>query len=107
MILTENPGGIHDYATTVWVLNFNGEHFRDYIVQPTHMRYSGRKCYRFVFGGFVIFIFVANQPPPDPFPRLVLDPEQPVRTYDAELGEFPFLRESWEKAAQTTKDAII
>lgn len=107
ILLTENPGGIHDYATMVWVLNFKGVHLRDYIVEPTHVRYSGRKCYRFVFGGFVVFIFVANQPSPEPFSGLVLDPEHPVRTYDAEMRDFLFLRETWNQTAQTTKDVKI
>jgi len=38
------------------------------------MRVEGRKCYRFVMGGFVILVFVASVPVPHPYPLGILDP---------------------------------
>lgn len=107
MILAGNPGSATDFAITIFALNFQGTHFQDFIVEPTHMRFEGRKCYRFVLGGFVVFVFVAAELPPEPFPRLILDPSRAIHTFDGELGDFPFLKYVWEKAAETTRNVEL
>jgi hypothetical protein len=39
--------------------------------------------------------------------RLALAPEKPVMIYDGELSEFRFLRDVWNRVAETTKDVVI
>lgn len=106
-ILRGDPGPPEVYATMIWVLNFNGEQLRDFIVEPTHMRVEGRKCYRFVMGGFVILMFVAAVPAPHPYPLGILDPTRPVHSFDSELSDWKFLAYAWETTARTTRDVVL
>ena len=107
MVLNGDPGGADAYPTLLWVLNFNGDQLRDFIVEPTHMRVEGRKCYRFVMGGFLIMMFVAGIPAPEPFPQAVLDPSRPVQSLESELGDWKFLVYAWETTARTTRDVVL
>jgi hypothetical protein len=107
MILSGDAGSEADYATLFFILHLDGQHLRDFMVEPTFMRVEGHKCYRLVLSGFVVLIFVSSQQVPDPLPRVVLSPSRPVRGYDAEFGQFAFLRAVWEKAAEVTKHREI
>ena len=107
MVLSGEAGSEADYPTLFFILHLDGQHLRDFTVEPTFMRVEGRKCYRLVLSGFVVLIFVSSQRVPDPFPRVVLSPSGPVRGYDAEFGQFAFLRNVWEKAAEATKQKEI
>jgi hypothetical protein len=51
--------------------------------------------------------FVSEQTPSDKFMRIVLTPEKPVTTYDSELSEHRFLRDVWNRPAETTKNVQI
>jgi hypothetical protein len=75
--------------------------------EPTQMRVNGLKCYRFVFTGVVAMIYVSGQVPSPGFMRWALDPKKPVRIYDGELSEFRFMRDAWNRVAETTKNVSI
>lgn len=107
MVIHGDPGGAAAYPTLLWVLNFRGQHLRDFIVEPTHMRIEGRKCYRLVMGGFVVLMFVAAVPAPDPFPHAILDPFRPVQSLESELGDWKFLAYTWKTTARTTRDVVL
>lgn len=102
MLLNGDAGTCQQFGVMVLTLHFDKQHFRDLIVEPTYMRIDGRRCYRFVFMGFIVLIFVSNQRLPRKTEQAVLSPERPVTCYDAELNELQFLREVWQKAAETT-----
>jgi hypothetical protein len=107
MLLSEDAGTAEDYPTMFYIIHFDKKHFRDFMVDPTYMRVDGRKCYRLLLAGFLVLIFVASLPAPGSVPRLVLSPTMPIRGYDAELCEFAFLRDVWNRAAETKKDVNI
>ncbi len=107
MLLQRNAGPLETYATMIFLLNHGGTHFRDFMVEPTPMRFEHRKCYCFVMAGFVIIISVSSLAPDERTRRLALSPNSPVRSYDAELQEFAFLRAVQERVSETTKDKII
>lgn len=102
MILNCEPGETTTYPVTLFPLHLEGDHLRDILVEPTYMRFKGRRCYRFVMAGFVVFIIVSVQSPPDPFPQIAISSTGPVRSYSAELTEFPFLNELWKAAGKVT-----
>jgi hypothetical protein len=104
MILDNNAGGTSVYPVQIYALHFDGKHLFDFLVEPTHMRVNGRRCYRFVIRGFVVFIYVANHKIPDEQERLALHSDSTVKTYDAELGEFAFLRYVWDTVRETTRN---
>lgn len=107
MVFNNDPGEAETYPTMLWVLNFNGEQLRDFIVEPTHMRVEGRKCYRFVMGGFVILIFVSSETIPDSCVSGVFDPLKMVQSFDTEMRDWPFLVHAWETTARTTRDVVM
>lgn len=98
MLLSGDAGESLTYPTQVFALHFMGEHLRDFLVEPTYMMVEGRRCYRFVMMGFVVFVYVAGHKIPIEQQQLVIAPEQTVRTFDIELEEFEFLRRVWNKA---------
>ncbi|AHF94146.1 hypothetical protein OPIT5_06415 [Opitutaceae bacterium TAV5] len=104
MILSRDPRDTETYSVVLFALKFDGDHFRDFMVEPTYMRVEGRRCYRFVMAGFVVLIFVASLPPPQPYPRLALSPTSPIKSFDSELQEFKFLRVGWDAAAAVKID---
>ncbi|HEY1170724.1 MAG TPA: hypothetical protein VGH19_05080 [Verrucomicrobiae bacterium] len=104
MLVSGQSGASTHYPIAIFALNYDGDHFRDLLVQPTYARVEGRRCYRFVMMGFVVFIFVASMPAPSPFPLIALNPEKPVRSFSAEFNEFGFLKEVWRRAGESTKD---
>lgn len=107
MLLTRDAGFANLYSVMIFALHFDGKRLPDFMVEPTPTRFEGRKCYRFVLSGFVILIFVSSHDAPEKFLRHVLSPNRPIETYDNELGDFGFLREVWNKGAETTKDVLI
>ena len=107
MILNRDAGEAEDYPMMIFALHFQGQHMPDLMFEPTYMRVGGLKCYRFVFTGVIAMIYVSGQVPSTRFMRLALGPEKPVRIYDGELSEFRFLREVWNRVAETTKDVVI
>jgi hypothetical protein len=107
MLLDGRPGEATEYPILVWALHFQREPLRDLMVDPTYMRVEHLKCYRLVITGFVVLIFVSQQTPSQKFMRLMLAPGKPVITYDSELSDHRFLREVWNRAAESTKDVQI
>lgn len=107
MLLENYAGDRLSYPIAPFALFFKGEHFKDFMVEPTHMRAEGQMCYRFVMMGFVILIIVSNQNPPKLYEKLIIDPAHPIRTYDSELTDFKFLKAVWDKVGETTKDVEI
>jgi hypothetical protein len=101
MVLERSAGSYLDYPVALFALKFHGDHFRDFMVEPTYMKVEGRRCYRFVMTGFVVLIFVSSMPAPDPFPRICLSPSGPIKSFDSELREFMFLQEVWDRAANS------
>lgn len=106
ILLSDNLALPLGYPCVVIPLLFEGEHFRDYIVEPTPGRIEGHKCYRFVFGGFVFMFFVSNHNLPAKFERTVLADSGPVFLYPTELAEFAFLRDVWNRAKDSTRDVV-
>lgn len=107
MILKCDAKEAEDYPMLIFALHFQGQHMPDLMFEPTYMRVEGLKCYRFVFTGFIVLTYVSSQVPSSRFMRLALSPEKPVIVYDGELNEFRFLREVWNRVAETTKDVVI
>lgn len=107
MLLDGRSGEANEYPILVWAIHFQHQPLRDFMVEPTYMRVEHLKCYRLVITGFVVLIFVSQQTPSDKFMRIVLTPEKPVITYDSELSEHRFLRDVWNRAAETTKNVQI
>lgn len=102
MLLINNPSDEFTYPIQVFALHFERNHFRDFLVEPTWARLDGRKFYRFVFMGFVIFIYVSGHPIPSGQQRLAITPSKPIQTFDHELGDFTFLRNVWNRAISKT-----
>ena len=92
MLLSGHAGESSTYPTQVFALHFKGEHFRDFLVEPTYMRVEGRRCYRFVMMGFVVLVYVAGHQISIEQQKLAIGRDQTVRTFDVELEEFEFLR---------------
>jgi hypothetical protein len=103
MLLMNDAGDATTYPVQAMALHFEGDHFRDFLVEPTHARLDGQKFYRFVFMGFVIFIYVSGQTISPAQQRLAIAPNKPVQTFDHELREFTFLRNVWNKAIESQK----
>lgn len=104
LLLRDDAGDTLSYPVQVFALHFEGEHFRDFLIDPTHVRIEGRLCYRFVMMGFVFFVYVSNHSISDRQKKLALQCDSVVRTYDSELRSFTFLREVWNTVRETTKD---
>jgi hypothetical protein len=107
MLLAGDPGQAGDYPVVIWVLHFQRERMPDLMTEPTYMRIDGLKCYRLMMTGFIFFVFVSKQNPSSRWLRLAIAPDKPVTTYDIELSEVGFLREVWNRVAETTKDVHI
>lgn len=107
MLMQADPGGMLDYPVSLFALHMMGNHFKNFMVEPTYMRVDGRRCYRIVVRGFVVIIYVDSVKIVYPHTILVMDPEKPIRTFDSDLGDFKFLKRVWETAARTTKDIEI
>jgi len=107
MLLNEDPGPPNVYSPMIFALHFSGQPLPDFMIEPMPTRYEARKCYWFVLAGFVVLIFVASHDAPLKFLRHVLSPNRPIETYDKELISFGFLRDVWNKSAETTKDVVI
>jgi hypothetical protein len=107
MLLNTDAGPPNKYAVMIFALQFDGNPLPDFMVEPTPMKIGAQRCYRFVVTGFVILMFVGSHDPPEKFLRHVLSPNRPIETYDNELGDFGFLREVWNKSAETTRDVEI
>lgn len=101
-ILQDEPGGVDEYPIQVFALHSRGEHLRDFLVEPTHMKVDGHMCYRIVMRGFVFLLFVSGHPVPQQQLNLAISPERTVTTYDADVSQFKFLREVWNRAAAIT-----
>jgi hypothetical protein len=107
-ILACDPGAPATYGIIIFPLLFEGDHLKDFMVEPTPGRLpGGNRIYRFVFNGFVIFVIVSSHPIETRFRRLLLSETGPLKVYPTELRDFPFLREVWNRAGETTKDAVI
>jgi hypothetical protein len=106
ILQSENPGAPHNYPCLVFPLLFNGEHFKGYMVEPTFAKIEGHKCYRFVFGGFVFMIFVSSHRLPSKFEKILLTDKKPLFLYPTELREFPFLRDVWNRAKDSTRGVV-
>ena len=107
MLLDEDPGPANAYPPMIFALHFEAQRLRDFMVEPTPTGFEGRRCYRFVLAGFVVLIFVSSHNAPEKFLRHVLSANRPIETYDNELARFGFLREVWNKGAETTKNVAI
>ena len=107
-VLESDPGEPNTYGIIVFPLLFEREHFRDFMVEPTPGRmFGGHRVYRFVFSGFVIVILVSAHLPEPRFVRLFLQDEGAIKLYPRELTDFPFLRDVWNLAGETTKEVKI
>jgi hypothetical protein len=106
ILLSGNSESRVGYPCVVIPLLLEGKHFRDYIVEPTPCRIEGHKCYRFVFGGFVFLFFVSNHNLPPKLQRTCLADTGPVLLYPTELAEFAFLTDVWNRAKDSTRDAV-
>jgi len=91
MLLNEDPGPGEKYDTYIFLLKNGGDHVRDLMTEPTPMTFEHRKYYRFVMSGFVIIMGVSALSPSKMMLNMLLSPEKPVRSFDAELAEFRFL----------------
>jgi hypothetical protein len=107
LLLRADPGDALVYPTLFFNIHFDGQHFRDYMVQPTYVKIEGRKCYRFLLSGFLVYIFVSSQPLPGKYPEFVLSPQKTVCGYDMEFSHFRFLRDAWNLAGRTTRNVEI
>jgi len=101
MLEREDAGQALDYPVIVYSLYMDGQHLRDFIVEPTYVRIEGRLCYRLVLPGFVVFIYVASVPISGASARLAMSPERPFETYLTEMKEFKFLAKVWDIACRT------
>jgi hypothetical protein len=101
MLETGDAGGVLDYPVAVYSLFMDGEHFRDFMVEPTFMRVEGRLCYRLVLMGFVVLIYVDKVPISGAYARMAMTPNRPFETYQTDLREFKFLAKVWDTACQT------
>lgn len=107
-ILACDPSDAATYGIIMFPLLFQGEHLRDFMVEPTPGRLpGGNRIYRFVFSGFVILIIVSSHPIEPRFRRLLLSEARPIKAYPTELRDFSFLRDVWNRAGETTKDVVI
>lgn len=101
MLEAEDAGHSLDYPVSVHALFMDGEHFRDFMVEPTYMRVDGKRCYRLVLMGFVVLIYVDSVPIRGIQERLAMAPDRPFETYQTELREFKFLAYVWDTACRT------
>lgn len=107
MLLSQSPGGAEEYGVMTWALHLEGEHLKDFLVEPTYQRYDGRKCYRIVASGFLFYVFVCSHRPAEKTRIRLLSPSAPVSSVDMEIREISFLREVWNLSGVTTKDSKI
>lgn len=101
MIWDDFAGSALDYPVSVFSLFMDGEHFRDFMAEPTYMRVDQRRCYRLVLMGFVVLIYVDSVPISGGAAQLALSPEIPFRSFQSEFREFKFLAKVWDIACQT------
>jgi len=106
ILLSDEALSTCDYPCVAMPLLFEGKHFRDFIVEPTPARIAGRKCYRFVFGGFVFIFFVSSHMLPPAYQKTILPKNGPFDLYAKELRDVAFLRDVWNRAGETTRDAV-
>jgi hypothetical protein len=106
ILLSDNSESPLDYPCVVVPLLLEGKHLRDWIVQPAPARIDGHRCYRFVFGGFLFVLFVSSHNLPAEFQRTCLADTGRILLYPKELGEFRFLRDVWNRAKDSTRDAV-
>lgn len=107
-ILESDPGSKETYGCMVFPLLFDGKHFRDFMVEPTPSRMTGgHHFYRFVFFGFVFFMIVSSHRIEDRFMRLLVNDTGQIRIFPSEFREFPFLRDVWNLAGNTTRHVIL
>jgi hypothetical protein len=90
MLQNEDPGSPEEYGCVIIPLLFEGEHFRDFMVEPTPCKVDGRRCYRFVFFGFVFLVFVSSHGPPPTMTKLLIRDDRPIEIYPTELHELRF-----------------
>lgn len=96
-----DAGGVLEYPVAVYSLFMDGEHFREFMAEPTYMRVEGRRCYRLVLMGFVVLIYVDKVPIRGAYVRMAMAPDRPFETYQTELREFKFLAAVWDTACRT------
>lgn len=106
MLKSDNPATPGNYPCVIIPLMFKGQHLKGYMVEPTHARIEGHKCYRFVFGGFVFMIYVSSHGVPPKIKKLILTDSLPLFLYPMELSEIGFLRDVWNRAKDSTQNAV-
>jgi len=107
MILNEDPGALSSYPVAIAALHLDGNHLRDFLVEPSYTRADGGRYYRFVSCGFAHFIYVSRLKRLGPFEKLIIRPDTAVRTFDMEISETPFLSELWTRVSKNTRDVEI
>jgi hypothetical protein len=107
MLLVSDPGPPNIYPSIIYALHFERAWLRDFMVEPTSTKFEAHRCYRLVLAGFVVFTFVSSHSLPDKLLRHVVSPSRPIETYDKELASLGFLRQVWNRSAETTKDVEI
>ena len=101
MLESGEAGAALEYPVAIHALYMDGEHFRDFMVEPTYMRVEGRRCYRLVLMGFVVLIHVDSASIQGAPARCAMSPDRPIETYQTELREFKFLAAVWDAACRT------
>jgi hypothetical protein len=92
MLLREDPGPSGTYPVMIFLLNHRGVQMRELMAEPTPVTYEHRRFYRFVMAGFAVMISVSRMASTKQTLSLALSPTSPVRSFDAELEEFAFLK---------------
>lgn len=90
-ILNNDINIAENYHVIILVLNFQGSHFKELIVQPVPAKTEGRRKYRIVMAGFVFDVFVCSRGIPDGLKKISLDKNQPVRSFDVDFNEINIL----------------
>jgi hypothetical protein len=88
-------------------LHFDGEHFRDFMTEPTWCRVDGRLMYRYVMGGFLVKILVSKHPLPKKYERIQINPSEPPFSIDVDFKEIGFLTRVWQDMIKTTAHVNI
>ena len=104
-LIKDDPGLPSDYPCIVFPLFLDGDQCH-ILVEPTLVKWQGHKCYRFVFGGFVILYYVSSHRLPPSYERIILNTHKPMRFQLTELHEHKFLRVLWDRVAVSTKDVV-
>jgi hypothetical protein len=72
----------------------SGEHFIDFMTNPTYAKLEGHRYYRFVVRGFLFFVFASQGIPKDMEP-LMLAPDKPVFVMNTDFHSHKFLSSVW------------